>query len=82
MDWWPELRGFFRNAPLWITGISKEMERLKNLEENLWMDLLNEAKSSIEHGSQRASKLRRTNVSPKPVAKLLTLLRLHHGYDP
>ncbi|KAH8677106.1 cytochrome P450 [Ilyonectria robusta] len=59
MDWWPELRGFFRNAPLWITGISKEMERLKNLEEDLWMDLLNEAKSSIEHGSQRASKLRR-----------------------
>ncbi|KAH7110698.1 cytochrome P450 [Dactylonectria macrodidyma] len=55
MDWWPELRGFFRNAPSWITGISKEMERLKNLEEDLWMELLNEAKQSIDRGSQRAS---------------------------
>ncbi|KAM5383743.1 hypothetical protein ACJZ2D_001732 [Fusarium nematophilum] len=55
MDWWPELRGFFRNAPSWITGISKEMERLKNLEEDLWMELLNEAKHSIDRGSQRAS---------------------------
>ncbi|RTE79885.1 hypothetical protein BHE90_005644 [Fusarium euwallaceae] len=55
MDWWPGLRVLFRNAPSWITGISKEMTRLKNLEEDLWMELLNEAKQSIERGSQRAS---------------------------
>ncbi|TPX18614.1 uncharacterized protein E0L32_002471 [Thyridium curvatum] len=55
MDWWPELRTIFRHAPSWITGISKEMERLRNLEDELWMSLLNETKASIEHGSQKAS---------------------------
>ena len=55
MDWWPSLRSIFRNAPEWISGISKEMERLKVLEEDLWMSLLDETKANIASGSQRAS---------------------------
>lgn len=55
MDFWPSLRILFRRAPSWITNISKEMERLKTLEDGLWLRLLNEAKHAIAAGSAKSS---------------------------
>ena len=57
MDWWPGLRVFFRHAPSWVTDISKEMNRIKDLEESLWMNLFDEANKSIATGSHKASEV-------------------------
>jgi hypothetical protein len=50
MDWYPFLRPIFRRLPKSLSGIQDQIVYLKDLEHNLWMDLLRNAQENIKDG--------------------------------
>jgi hypothetical protein len=56
MDWYPFLRPIFRRLPSRISGIRDKIAYLKELEENLWRGLLENAKRSMKEGKMNESK--------------------------
>jgi hypothetical protein len=55
MDWYPFLRPIFRRLPKSLSGIQDQIVYLKDLEHNLWMDLLRNAQENIKDGKLNPS---------------------------
>ncbi|PMD33513.1 cytochrome P450 [Hyaloscypha variabilis F] len=55
MDWYPFLRPIFRRLPKSLSGIQDQIVYLKDLEHNLWMDLLKNAQENIKDGKLNPS---------------------------
>jgi hypothetical protein len=55
MDWYPFLRPIFRRLPPSISGIQDQIVYLRDLEHDLWMDLLKNAQQNIEDGKLNPS---------------------------
>lgn len=55
-DWYPFLKPLYSRAPSWASGFLKEAAELKEMETNLWMQLIGEAQETLDQSKMRPSK--------------------------
>jgi hypothetical protein len=55
MDWYPFLRPIFRRLPKSLSGIQDQIVYLRDLEHNLWMEMLKNAQENIKDGKLNPS---------------------------